>query len=101
VADVIADVRTLRSGYQSAGQWTLPKVCYHLTRSLTSCMKTGPFPDDSPEQLGRKPMIRQMLSSGKIPSGIDAPPQTAPPKEVSAAAIDTFLETLVQFDNYN
>ena len=101
VADIVADVRKLRKGYETAGQWTLPQVSYHLNRTLLSSMKPGPYPDDTPEQIAAKPGVRTMLMTGKIPPGIVAPSETAPPATVPESAIDEFLETLVRFDHYH
>lgn len=97
VDDVIADVQTLRRGYERVGQWTLPQACRHLDRIMSGSMKPGPHPDDTPEQTARKPMLDTMMATGQIPNGLVAPDEMTPAADTPESAIDEFLTTLEQF----
>jgi hypothetical protein len=98
--EIVADVEELRRGYTQAGNWSLAQVCWHLTKSLQSRMAPGPFPPTTPEQEARQVTLRETLASGKLPSGIQAPEAMTPPTNASDDAIDAFLATLAQFENF-
>ena len=63
-------------------------------------MVPGPFPPDTPEQVARKSKLREILASGKLPSGIEAPAPAIPPSDADESAIDMLTATLKRFDNY-
>ena len=92
--DVIADVTRLRRGYAKSGGWTLPQACWHLAKTTEMRMKRGPFPDDTPEQVARRPVLEKALASGQLPDGIVAPPDFTPPADCGEEAIDLFVDTL-------
>ncbi|MCC6424161.1 MAG: DUF1569 domain-containing protein [Phycisphaerales bacterium] len=98
--DVIADVQKLRKGYQQAGAWNLPQVCWHLNVSVQTRMKPGPFPPNTPEQDARKAQIQQILAAGRLPDGIPAPEASVPPPDAGDAAIETLLASLQTFKTF-
>jgi hypothetical protein len=63
-------------------------------------MVPGPFPPDTPEQLVRKPKLREILAIGKLPSGIEAPAPAIPPADANESAIDALIATLKRFDSF-
>jgi hypothetical protein len=63
-------------------------------------MQKGPFPPNTPEQDARRPVFEQVMRSGQLPSGIDAPSQAVPPPDAGDSAIDDFIKTLTRFKNY-
>src|SRR5205085_6426867 len=94
-------VRRLRSdACEQSGQWSLPQVCHHLTQSLNWSMRPGPFPPDTPEQQASTPRLEQILASGRLPDGLQAPDHMQPPLDAGDAAVDTFLTTLKQYAQY-
>lgn len=99
-ADVKADVQQLRKGYKRLGNWNLRQICRHLTVSTTNTLKpaTGPA---TPEQAAVRPILEKVLSTGKIPTGLQAPAPAQPPEDCTDADVDAFLATLDQFENYN
>lgn len=83
-----------------AGQWSLPQVCHHLDKSLQWSMRPGPFPPATPEQQASTPRLLEILASGKLPVGIQAPDHMLPPPDAGDAAIEAFLATLERYDRY-
>ena len=99
--EIADDVRRLRAhGCAKAGQWSLPQACHHLNQSLQWSMRPGPFPPDTPEQQASTPRLRQILESGTLPTGIQAPDHMQPPPDAADAAIDAFLATLKRYDEH-
>jgi hypothetical protein len=91
---LIADVRRLReAGYERCGKWSLEQACWHLNRIMRSMMKPGHKYPNTPEQDATRPMLQQVMASGALPSGIEAPEMVRPPAEVPPSAVDEFLET--------
>jgi hypothetical protein len=99
-AAVIADVQRLRKGYTMTGEWSLPRMAWHLSRTTQSRMIPGPFPPNTPEQDGRRPVLEQVLASGKLPDGIVAPDSIQPPADCGPEAIDELLDTLRRFASF-
>jgi hypothetical protein len=91
--EVIADVKRLRAGCTQAGKWSLAQVCWHLNVATNRVM-ANPVQDETPEQLARKPLFAQVLSSGSLPSGIEGPAPIMPPADAPESSIDDFLATL-------
>jgi hypothetical protein len=100
VADVIADVQQLRRGYGQTGNWSLPQICWHLETATRLRMTPGPFPANTPEQDARRERLREILATGRLPSGIDAPAPAIPPSNVDESAIDSLIATLTRWDEY-
>jgi len=98
--DVIAEVQKLRHGYTQAGSWNLPRICWHLNVGVQNRMKAGPFAPNTPEQEARQGQIRQILASGRLPSGIAAPEGAVPPPDAGDEAIDALLASLEQFKKF-
>jgi hypothetical protein len=98
--DVIADVQRLRRGHRKLGNWSLSQTCHHLAATLRPRMQPGPFPPNTPEQDVRRPALQQVLATGKLPGGIEAPPFAVPPADAGDSAIDAFIDTLTQFKNH-
>src|SRR4051794_27536425 len=100
VEDVIADVQQLRKGYAQTGAWSLPQICWHLETATRTRMISGPFPPDTPEQAGAKERLPQILSTGKLPNGIQAPAPAVPPPQANDSSIDALIATLKKWDTY-
>ena len=95
--DAIADIQTLRKGYQQTGGWSLPQICWHLNQTMQGRMRPGPFEPDSAEQIARRSTVEEILASGELPKGIVAPPTVSPPADAGDEAIDACLATLERF----
>jgi hypothetical protein len=100
-ADVAREIVRLREGCKCLGNWTLSQVCFHLNAVMLATMKPGPYQEDTPEQISRKPILDQMLSTRRNPGGIVAASDAIPPSDVPDSSIDEFLETLRRFETYS
>jgi hypothetical protein len=101
VDDVIADVQKLRKGWeQTAGQWTLPQICWHLEIAMRTSMTPVQNPVETPEQTANKPRLQALLAAGKITGFIPAPERAVPPADAGDAAIDAFLATLEKYKTF-
>ena len=99
--DVIADVKNLRNGWeQTAGQWSLPQICWHLNIAMQSGMTPIEGAIETPEQTAMKPRLQALLTAGKITGFIPAPERALPPADAGDADINTFLATLDKFKTY-
>ncbi len=94
---VVEDVKQLRKGYAQSGNWSLPQVCCHLDLAVQARMAPGPFPQDTDEQAGRRPILERIMASGQLPDGIVAPDPMVPPAHCGDDAIDAFLATMQKF----
>ena len=100
IDDVIVDVQHLRKGCAKAGGWNLPAMCWHLEAATRLRMAPGPFPPNTPEQDSRAARLKDILATGKLPSGIEAPAPALPPANVDDSAIDALIATLKKWDAY-
>lgn len=100
IEDVIEDINTLRRGYGIAGTWTLPIMCAHLAATVDLRMQPGPFAPNTPEQDARREMMLATLSSGKLPSGLPAPPQLVPQTAAPESAIDQAIDALKRLRDF-
>ncbi len=98
--DVIADIERLRRGCERAGQWTLPQVCWHLSKSAEFSMRAGPFPEPTPEQIARRPVLDQVLGGAPLPSGLTALEAFQPPVDCSESEIDRLQEVMKAAKSY-
>lgn len=98
--DLRAEITRLRAGYVQAGAWTLAQACHHLEHSMISAMRPVQYQPNTPEQDARRELFATVMSEGKIPGGLVAPPDTAPPAIVPDEAIDSFLETIDRFERH-
>ena len=99
--DAIAEVERLRRGCSPvAGKWTLEQACWHLNAAVLYRMKQGPFPPNTSEQDSRAGALQQVLTSGKLPPGINAPDDMIPPAESDARAVDALITSLKQLRDY-
>ena len=94
---VIADVQRLRRGYAKGGTWSLAQMCCHLDRAVKARMQPGPHGPNTPEQDARRELIRDVLASGKLPNGIQAPGAMQPPADCGGDAVDSFIATMKTF----
>lgn len=96
--EVIADVSALRNGHQQAGNWNLAQMCRHLNTAMNRLMEpedaNSPAPPSTPELRQR---VENILQSGKIPSGLQAPQRAVPPAICGDEEVDAFLATLGRF----
>ena len=106
VPAALADVAALRRAYVRTGNWNLAQVAYHVAASLRSRMTPGDFPPDTPEQLGRRPLLDRVLSTNEIPTGLTAPDTATPPPDLTddspagQAAVDDLVTQLNRFAAY-
>lgn len=98
-AAAIADVTLLRRGYTQAGNWSLPQMCWHITKSLQGRMGQPDGPVE-PATAQQQEMLRSVLSTGTIPSGLNAPPHMTPPSDAGDADINAYVQLLTQLQNY-
>ena len=98
---VIADIRALRAGYAKGGSWSLGQICWHLDAATKARMQPGPFAAETSEQTARRAtVVPQVLASGQLPTGINAPEQMTPPADAGDAAIDSCIATLSRFKTF-
>jgi hypothetical protein len=97
---VIADIERLRKGHVRAGNWTLAQVCDHLDRGTKSRMAPPPHDPTTPEQAARKAMVDQILATGELPDGIQAPDFMQPPTDCADEAIDRLIARLREFAQF-
>lgn len=95
-AAIADDVARLRKGHAQSGNWTLQQACWHLGRAIERMLsrKVGtvsPTPA-KPEALAR------VLSTGKLPGGLQAPEGIVPPATASDADIEAFLLSVRKLD---
>jgi hypothetical protein len=95
-----AEIARLRAGYERAGQWTLEQACYHLDHAMIAAMRPVQYQPNTPEQDDRRELFATVMRDHKIPEGLVAPPETAPPADVSETAIDSFLATVDRFERH-
>lgn len=99
--DVADEIGRLRAGaHARCGRWSLDQICRHLDASLTFAMRPGPHPANTPQQDANRAMFEQVLASGRLPSGIEAPPAFVPPDDADGSAVDALLVTLRRFDEF-
>ena len=96
---VIADVENLRKGYVQVGNWNLPQICRHLTIGTNNAAKPATAPA-TPEQTAARSTLENVLSTGKIPSGLQAPAPALPPADCTDADIDAFIATVQKVRDY-
>ena len=97
---VKADVDSLRRGYSRAGNWSLPQICWHL-RSATELLLHAPTSPATPEQVGNRPILDQLLATGVFPGALSAPEFLHPPVNCGDNNMDPLfatLDRLVAFD---
>ncbi len=100
IDDLIADVKQLRKGYTQVGNWNLPQMCRHLTVSLSNTMRPSTEPA-TPEQLKVRHLLENGLTTGKLPSGLQAPERSLPPTDCNDADIDAMIATFDRARTYN
>ncbi len=100
IDEVIADIKLLRKGYAQTGQWSLPQICWHLDVTTQRRMAPGPYAPETPEQSARRPMMAQIIASGKLPPGLVAPPDLTPAPDLGEPAIDALLQTLDRLKSF-
>ncbi|HEX3358858.1 MAG TPA: DUF1569 domain-containing protein [Tepidisphaeraceae bacterium] len=100
-SELKSDIQKLRkTPHKQLGNWSLAKTCWHLETAIRLRMVPGPFPPNTPEQNATRPRLEEILSSGQLPSGIQAPDPAVPPADAADASIDTLLATIDRFDSY-
>jgi hypothetical protein len=97
---VAAEVRRLRAGYTQAGEWSLPQACWHLNKAIRFSMNPPPQVKMTKPGLIRKMQLMAILIVGRIPAGAHAPEKITPTKDVPESAIDEFLVTLNDLNNF-
>lgn len=94
------EIGTLRGGYVRTGNWSLEQACFHLDQTMAVAMKPGPYDSDTPEQLARGEMFKEVMRTGVLPSGLVSPGFAHPPANTPASAIDAYLGTLDRFEKH-
>jgi hypothetical protein len=76
-------------------------MAWHLNQATMGRMKPGPHADDTPEQIGRRPLLQQVLATnGYLPDGIAAPDPLQPPADAPESVIDDLVASLRQLKSY-
>jgi hypothetical protein len=89
---VAADAeRLLSGGYQSAGSWTLAKVCEHLSRTIEASLDAqrgfGGFKAPLQYRVVGRPVKHLILLTGWIPAGVKLPEAALPTAEDDALGV--------------
>ena len=75
--EAIAELDRLRvGGYTKRGNWSLPMICWHV--SMRGPLQPPASPTPTPEQAKRKAFIDLILTTGRPPTGFQAPPEITP-----------------------
>jgi hypothetical protein len=98
--EIIADVQRLRRGYTQTGAWSLPAMCWHLETAIRLRMSPGPHPANTPAQDARREQFQQILATGQLPSGIEAPAPAIPPVNADDSSIDALITTIEKWKEY-
>lgn len=96
-AAIAADVANLRKGHTACGKWTLAQACWHLKTTLNMLIARGESLIGKPLQ-PRDPRVDHVIAGGKLPSGIQGPPEVIPPETANDADIDAYLEATKKLD---
>jgi hypothetical protein len=101
-AELKSEINRLRNApHAQLGKWSLARTCRHLETAIRLRMVPGPFPANTPEQEANRVKLDGLLTNGRLPSGIDAPPQAIPPEDAGDASIDALLATIDRFESFN
>ncbi|MFN0054445.1 MAG: DUF1569 domain-containing protein [Planctomycetales bacterium] len=95
VEEVLADVDRLEAGCNRSGNWDLPQTCSHLAFFVEGALEGGAF---SVPWLLRKlfgrPILRRILSQGRMKTGVPAPKESVPTTGEGIAADPTAVDRL-------
>jgi len=100
IDEVIADINHLRKGHIRTGGWSLAQICWHIAETTERRMVPPPFPQNTPEQDARRPMLESVLKAGKLPAGNPAPDIVRPPADCKDECIDRAIDALRRFEAY-
>ena len=91
-SELKSEIQMLRKKpHKQLGNWSLAKTCWHLETAIRLRMVPGPFPPNTPEQNANRAKLEMLLSTGQLPSGIQAPDAAIPPDNTTDASIDAWL----------
>ena len=100
-ADVITDVEALRAGCGACGKWTLPQACWHMAKTITLCLRPpAKLEPSESERRMQETLLRPLLASGVMPSGVGADPMLDPPADAGEADVDAFVARLRDLERY-
>jgi hypothetical protein len=97
---VAAEVRRLGAGYTQAGNWSLPQVCWHLSKAIRFSMRPGPHPRVKTGVM-QWVQLKAILAVGRIPAGVHAPDRITPANDTPESAVDEFFGTLEEMKQFN
>jgi hypothetical protein len=97
--EAIAEIDRLRAGgYTKRGNWSLPMICWHLSRG-----GLAPPKSDTPtleQAAAKKGFIDLILTNGKAPPGFEAPPEMTPKPDCGDDVVLGFRKLLVDLKSY-
>jgi hypothetical protein len=98
--EAIAEIDHLRvGGYTQLKNWSLPMICWHLSRGGSPKPPASPTP--TAEQAERKKaFIDLILATGKGPPGFQAPPHMTPKPDCGEDVVLQFRSILQELRDY-
>jgi len=99
---LIADVSALRSAasYRRCGQWSLAGNCEHMGKAIEMSLQGTDLKVPLLLRLAGPVMLKITLWRGKIPAGIQGPPELMPAQGMATSdveAADAFLKTIHRY----
>jgi hypothetical protein len=103
ITSIADEVRRLRRGYTSDGQWSLPQIAWHLALPIRPALQpVSPDATSTAEQAQLKQkFLDPLLASGVMSSGLPVQPGMNPLVDagpVNDTEIDRFLAALADLD---
>jgi hypothetical protein len=82
--DIMPDVERLLAGHTTAGNWSLAQICRHVANVLRRVVDLPASTPSDPSKWVPEEQKKQVLESGRLPDGIQGPPETMPPDGLDA-----------------
>ena len=76
--EIMPDVERLLEGHSTVGTWSLAQICRHLATVARRVVDLPASTPSDPSQWVGEEQKRQVFDSGRLPEGIQGPPQIMP-----------------------
>jgi len=91
-AELLDDVRRLRRGCRSHGNWSFPQIAWHLRNGMEASLAAPANSEPTAEQKAMHPVIDEIINTGAFPPGLPPPPGMIPP---NAGLTDAETDALI------